>query len=163
LHVSRFDDFARAVSDAVAEQLQGAARERVFHVDAVLHVADLSPQLCTELAVMEPCGQGNPEPLLALLGCRVLSASTFGAERQHVRVALTDDSGAVVEAVAFNKPGLAGHLPRGRIIDVCFGADLDTWDGMERVRLRLRDVRPGREPAATQTGHATSAAAALAV
>jgi single-stranded-DNA-specific exonuclease len=163
LHAARFDDFARAISDAVADQLHDTARERVFHIDAVVRVADLTPQLCTELAVLEPCGQGNPEPLLALLGCRVLSASTFGADRRHVRVALTDDSGSVIEGVAFNKPGLAGHLPRGRVIDVCFGVDLDTWDGMERVRLRLRDMRPARDPATTQTGVATAAAAAVAV
>jgi single-stranded-DNA-specific exonuclease len=157
LQPSRFDEFVAAVSAAVSEQLQDGARERVFHVDAVVQVADLTPGLCDELDVLEPCGQGNPEPLLALLGCRVLSASTFGSAGQHLRVALTDDSNSVIEAVAFNKPGVAGHLPRGRVVDACFGVDRDTWDGMERVRLRLRDLRPARDGAAAASAPAAAA------
>ena len=58
---------------------------------------------------------------------------------------LTDAGGRVIEAVAFHKPGLAAHLPPGRRVDALFGADLDRWDGVERVRLRLRDLRPARE------------------
>ena len=142
LHPDRFDDFAEAVSAAVAEQLGDAPRERVFRVDAEVAVSQLSPALCAELAALEPCGQGNPEPLLQLSGATVLATTTFGAARQHVRVTLTGEGGGVVEAVAFNKPHLPAHLPRGRCIDVLAGVDLDVWDGVERVRLRLRDLRP---------------------
>jgi hypothetical protein len=63
----------------------------------------------------------------------------------------------VIEAVAFNKPGLAGHLPRGRVVDACFGVDRDTWDGMDRVRLRLRDLRPARDGAAAASAPAAAA------
>jgi single-stranded-DNA-specific exonuclease len=154
---ARFEEYAAAVTAALAAQLGDAPRERVFHVDAVVGVDELDPGLCAELAALEPCGQGNPEPLLALAGARVLGSSTFGAQRQHLRVALTDASGQVIEAIAFNKPGLAGHLPGGRLVDACFGLELDHWDGVERVRLRLRDLRPARQdpvlmPIPTQTG-----------
>ncbi len=79
----------------------------------------------------------------------MLAASTFGAERQHLRLTLSGADGGLVEAIAFNKPGLAAHLPRGRWIDVCFAVEADSWQGMERVRLRLRDLRPMRVPAST--------------
>jgi len=144
LEPSRFGEFAAQVGAAVAEQLADAPRERVFAVDAAVSLDDLTPQLCAELSVLEPCGQGNREPLLAVEGCQVLGVSTFGAQRQHLRIALGDGEGHVAEAVAFNKPGLAAHLPSGRTVDACFGVDLDMWDGLERVRLRLRDLRPAR-------------------
>jgi hypothetical protein len=48
----------------------------------------------------------------------------------------------VVEAIAFNKPQLAEHLPKGRRIDACVALELDVWGGEERVRGRLRDLRP---------------------
>ena len=154
LEPQRFDEFAAAVEAAVAVQLGDGPRERIFHVDAVVGVDQLRPALCAELAALEPCGQGNREPTLALLGARVLGTSTFGAQRQHLRVALTDASGEVVEAIAFNKPGVAGHLPAGRLIDACFGLELDCWEGAERVRLRLRDLRPARADRALMSAQA---------
>jgi single-stranded-DNA-specific exonuclease len=142
---ARFDEFAQLVTAAVSEQLGNAAREKVWRVDAVVEVADVSPRLCAALAALEPCGQGNREPLLAVQGSKVLATGTFGAERQHVRVWLGDAAGgSPVEAIAFNKPGLADHLPIGRRIDACFGLELDRWDGEERVRLLLRDLQPHR-------------------
>jgi hypothetical protein len=61
-----------------------------------------------------------------------------------VKVALRDGGRGTVEAIAFNKPGLAEHLPRGRRIDICFGLERDSWQGQVRVRARLRDLRPAR-------------------
>lgn len=145
LEPGRLEEFATKVSAAVASQLGEAPRERVHSVEATVGIADLVPELCSELALLEPCGQGNHEPLLCLRGATVVGASGFGATRQHLKLSLTDASGRVVEAVAFHKPGLAAHLPRGRRIDALFGVDLDRWDGVERVRLRLRDLRPARD------------------
>jgi single-stranded-DNA-specific exonuclease len=146
LEPSHWAEFTVLITVAVAEQLAEAKRERVFRIDATVGLADLTPALCSELAVLEPCGQGNPEPLLAVTGAQVLATSTFGAERQHLRVLLGDpgEGPAVAEAIAFNKPGLARHLPAGRLVDALFALELDQWDGLDRVRLRLRDLRPAQ-------------------
>jgi len=147
----RADDLERfrdQVSEACAEQLGGRPRERVFRVDGEIRGADATPELCRQLEAIEPCGVGNPQPLLVLRDCEVLSAQPFGGDGQHLRVALRDGGGGIVEAIAFNKPGLAGHLPRGRRIDICFGLGLDAWQGQLRVRARLRDLRPARGAAA---------------
>jgi hypothetical protein len=54
------------------------------------------------------------------------------------------------------------HLPRGRRIDCCFGLELDEWDGRERVRMRLRDLRPAAaaEPIAVSSEPVAVAASA---
>jgi single-stranded-DNA-specific exonuclease len=142
LDARRFEEFAALLLPAVAAQLGDGAPARVFHIDTVVTAADLVPELCRELAALEPCGQGNQEALLAMRDCTVLSASAFGATRQHLRVILSDQGGGIAEAIAFNKPGVEAHLPRGRRIDCCFGLELDEWEGRERVRMRLRDLRP---------------------
>lgn len=141
LDASRFAEFRALVADAVAEQLDGAPRERVFAIDSEISAGDATPRLCQELERLEPCGLGNQPPLLALRGVRVLGTSGFGAERQHLRVLLAG-AGGMVEAIAFHKPHLAQHLPRGRAIDACFSLEMDSWQGQCRVRARLRDLRP---------------------
>jgi single-stranded-DNA-specific exonuclease len=161
LDPARWEEFSDLISAAVAEQIGDAERERVFRIDATVELAALTPALAAELAVLEPCGQGNPEPLLAVTGARVLATTAFGAERQHLRVLLGEaDSGpAVGEAIAFNKPGLARHLPQGRLVDVLFALELDRWEGIDRVRLRLRDLRPARAEAAAVPAGAPERAA----
>jgi len=143
LEASRFDDFAGAVSAAVAAQLGDAARERVVAIDGEITTAECIPGTCDILDLLEPCGQGNAAPVLALRDCAVLSTTTFGASSQHLRVALADGAG-IVEAIAFFKPNLADHLPRGRRVDVCVALERDEWQGQVRVRARLRDIRPAR-------------------
>jgi single-stranded-DNA-specific exonuclease len=150
LEASRFDEFRDLVTAAVGEQNAGVERRRDFTVDCEISGIDVTPELCDALEQLQPCGQGNPEPLLSVRGARVLGASTFGSERQHIRVALAT-GGGIVEAIAFNKPELAerlgDYLPRGRIVDACFGLDQDTFQGLVRVRARLRDLRPAQEVA----------------
>ena len=141
LEASRFDEFRELVGAAVAEQLGDAPRERVFAIDCDIAAAEATPSLCVELARLEPCGLGNHAPLLAMRGARVLGTSTFGSEDQHLRVALASEGG-ILEAIAFHKPGLAAHLPRGRLVDACFALEMDCWQGQWRVRARLRDLRP---------------------
>ena len=143
LEANRLDEFRTIVSAAVAEQLADARPERVFAIDCAIDASEATPALCRELAALEPCGLGNPAPLLALRGVRVLGATPFGAERQHVRVVFGGDTG-ILEATAFHKPSLAEHLPRGRLVDACFSIEMSSWQGQDRVQARLRDLRPAR-------------------
>jgi single-stranded-DNA-specific exonuclease len=143
LEAGRFDAFRELITASVGEQNGGLERMRDFTVDCEISGIDVTPDLCEALDQLEPSGQGNPAPLLAVSGARVLGTSTFGAEGQHIRVTLATGSG-IVEAIAFNKPNLADHLPRGRIVDACFGLEVDSFQGFQRVRARLRDLRPAR-------------------
>ena len=146
LDAARFDEFRELISAAVGEQNAGMERQRDFLIDCAVSGLDVTPELCRALDQLEPSGQGNPAPLLAVLGAQVLGTSTFGSEGQHIRVNLAAGSG-IFEAIAFNKPNLAGHLPRGRMVDACFGLELDSFQGFQRVRARLKDLRPAQEAA----------------
>ena len=143
LEANRFDEFSQAISASVALQLGDAPRERVFTIDSEIRAADVNPTTCDVLEALEPCGQGNHHPTLMLRDVTVLTTRTFGADKNHIGITVTDGEG-VAEAIAFHKPGLESHLPRGRRIDLCCGIEMDSWRGQERVRLRLRDIRPAQ-------------------
>jgi single-stranded-DNA-specific exonuclease len=162
LDAARFDDFAAAISASVAEQLGDLPRRRVFAIDGIIAAADCTTDTCELLELLEPCGQGNPAPTLAMLNCRILASRAFGADRQHVSVWLGaadhdgEGFGTVVEAIAFFKPNLLPHLRPQRRVDVCIALERDEWQGEVRVRARLRDIRPAAatvaEPAAVGAG-----------
>jgi single-stranded-DNA-specific exonuclease len=143
----RFADLKAALERCAAEQLNGDAFSRPIRLEAIAALADLKPSLHQEIQLLAPFGVGNREPLLLSRDVEVLRAETFGADRRHLRVQLRDRT-ATAEAIAFEKAQAAEHLPAGRRIDVVYSLDADQWDGLERVRLHLRDLRPADRPTA---------------
>ena len=117
--------------------------------DAVVHLRDISTSLCDELSRLEPCGAGNRAPVLAVLGCQVVSASPLGKDSRHVKLFVSEGGGGkAYEAVAWNKPFLAArlrdYLPPGHRVDLLFTPGVNEWRGKKTVQLVLRDIRPAQ-------------------
>ena len=142
----RFDELRAGLERYTAMRLNGDAFSRPIRIEATAALADLKPSLHREIQLLAPFGVGNREPLLLSREVEVLRAETFGADRRHLRVHLRDRT-ATAEGIAFDKAGTAAHLPGGRRVDLVYSLDCDRWDGLERVRLHLRDLRPAVQPA----------------
>lgn len=142
----RFADMKASLEAYTASKLDGGAFCKPIAIEATACLADLKPSLHNEIQLLAPFGVGNREPLLLSRDVEVLRAETFGADRRHLRVQLRDRT-ATAEAIAFDKGGTASHLPGGRRVDLVYALDCDRWDGFERIRLHLRDLRPAVQPA----------------
>lgn len=128
-----------------------SAPGKAMPVDAVVELRELTPPVYRDVLALGPFGLGNPAPLLMAEGLRVLSAEAFGTEGRHLRVQLRDETGRL-EAIAFERGHLVLHLPRERQVDALFALGLDAWNGLEKVRLELRDLRSSpRAPALSAT------------
>ena len=64
--------------------------------------SEIDEELVENLAKMEPFGNGNPEPVLKITRASVLSMRRMGADGQHVKLALRDKNGKVLQMLAFN-------------------------------------------------------------
>ena len=142
----RFAEMKASLEAYTALRLDGDAFCRPIPIEATASLADLKPSLHNEIQLLAPFGVGNREPLLLSREVEVLRAETFGTDRRHLRVQLRDRT-ATAEAIAFDKGAAAPHLPAGRRLDVVYALDCDRWDGLERIRLHLRDLRPAVQPA----------------
>ncbi|MDQ6883174.1 MAG: single-stranded-DNA-specific exonuclease RecJ [Candidatus Dormibacteraeota bacterium] len=141
-----FSALQECLRDYAAERLDRLAFSRPIKVEATASLADLKPSLHQEIQMLAPFGVGNREPLLISRDVEVLRAETFGTGARHLRLQLKDRT-ASAEAFAFDKGDSAAHLPRGRRIDVVYGLDCERWDGLDRVRLHLKDLRLSAVPA----------------
>jgi single-stranded-DNA-specific exonuclease len=148
---SRFDELKQRLEQYAARRLDGNAFSRPITIEASAAFADLKPSLHQEIQLLAPFGVGNREPLLLSKEVEVVRAETFGADRRHLRLQLRDRT-ASAEAIAFDKAGAAPHLPRGRRIDVVYAMQFERWDGLDRVRLHLKDLRPAVQPALVLAG-----------
>jgi single-stranded-DNA-specific exonuclease len=148
---SRFAELKECLEQYTTSRLNGDAFSRPITIEATAAFADLKPSLHHGLQMLAPFGVGNREPLLLSKEVEVVRTETFGSDRRHLRVQLRDRT-ASVEAIAFDKAAAASHLPTGRRIDVVYALQFDRWDGLDRIRLHLRDLRPAVQPALVLAG-----------
>jgi len=127
----RLDDFRAAFVGEAARQLEGRPPAAV-DVDAEVALADLDLSFAEELSRLGPFGAANREPLFALRG--VVARTTRVVGKGHLQMTL-DHGGVVSEAIGFN---LGGADPGpGAVLDLLATAELDTYRGMRRTRLRV--------------------------
>ena len=111
-------------------------------VDATLTAGGARPEIVAAVERAGPFGSGQPEPVFAFANHRVVDVREVGAG--HVRVRLRAGDGATLGGIAFRAAG----QPLGRALTGALGAPLhvaghlcrDTWNGSEKVELRICDA-----------------------
>ena len=110
-----------------------------FELDLALRAADVDYGLFSELGRLAPCGVGNPEPLVAVLGLTVTRArEAIGGHSQLVLKRRLD----VIDGIAFGWPELAGQVAEGDRIDVVGRLASRRFGGVESLQLEIRDAAP---------------------
>jgi single-stranded-DNA-specific exonuclease len=148
---TRFGELKDCLEQYTALRLNGDAFSRPMTIEATAAFADLKPSLHQEIQLLAPFGVGNREPLLLSREVEVVRTETFGSDRRHLRLQLRDRT-ATAEAIAFDKATSAPHLPVGRRLDIVYAFQCERWDGLDRVRLHLRDLRAAVQPALVLAG-----------
>jgi single-stranded-DNA-specific exonuclease len=116
-------------------------------IDLALPALDVDYALFRELGGLAPCGPGNPDPLVAVLGLTVTRAreATGGHSQLTLRRGLD-----VLDGIAFGRPDIAQVVQEGDRLDVVARLTSRVFGGFESLQLDIRDV-------ATSGSHAESA------
>ncbi len=123
----------RVVSDTYSEQ----GFEKILNVDAELPAHRVERKLVEDLVKLEPHGLGNPRP--CFLARNVLVQRSRAARSKTLLLGL-EDQGVTIDAVGFR---LADRLPQpGSNLDVLYTPVLDTYNGVEKLKLQIKDLRP---------------------
>lgn len=89
---------------------------------------------------LEPCGQGCPRPVLALLGAQVTGLSQVGRGR-HLKLRL-EAKGSALEAIFFSAAPQELGISLGSRVDAAFSPQINEFRGVRSVQLQLVDLRP---------------------
>ncbi len=164
LPTERWDAFRDRFLRLAAER-PAPDRRRELRIDAALVARSVDYALHRELRLLAPCGLGNPDPLVAVLGLTVtrVRAATGG----HTQLVLRRERD-VLDGIAFGWPELAEQVVEGDVIDVVARLGSRRFGGIESLQLEVRDAAPsGSHPEAAlilraAAGGASSATAGAA-
>jgi single-stranded-DNA-specific exonuclease len=119
-----------------------------LRIDLAVPALDVDYGLFRELAGLAPCGPGNVDPLVAVLGLTVtrVRAANGGHSQLTLRRHLD-----VLDGIAFGRPDLAEVVHEGDRLDVVARLVSRQFGGHETLQLEIRD-------AATSGSHDAAAA-----
>jgi single-stranded-DNA-specific exonuclease len=108
-------------------------------IDLAMRARDVDYALHRDLLRLAPCGVGNPEPLVAILGLTVTRARE--ADGGHTQLVLKRRLD-VLDGIAFGWPELSREVAEGDTIDVVARLMSRRFGGIESLQLEIRDAAP---------------------
>ena len=151
LDTSNIAAFSEALESEARDKLDPAQLSPRLRIDAELSPAEIGMRLAGQLRRLAPFGAGNPEPVFVCAGLTAhevrLLPDKKGTGPGHLKLRLgelrgpgiADVNGPEFDAIGFSLGGTA--LPVGARLDAAFQLSVDTWNGAERLQLKLKDLK----------------------
>ena len=139
---SRLEELAGRLQAIARTQLGGRDLTPLLKIDAQVLPQELDYETCDHLKRLEPCGYGNPTPLLMSRNLRVRDVRSVGADGAHLKLSLADDRRVAWDAIAFRQSHHSAWLRRDMQVDVAYHLECNEWNGQQRLQFNVLDLRP---------------------
>ncbi len=107
----------------------------VINIDREISLKEISMPLIEELALFQPCGEGNSEPVFS--ASNVDFTRIQGLKNKHLKMRASQNA-VSLDAIGFGlyEEGISLH-PRGELV---FTAGLNTWNGRTSIQLQIKGL-----------------------
>jgi single-stranded-DNA-specific exonuclease len=139
IEASRVADFAARFNEVACARLTEDDLVPELRVDLELPFSEATDELESLLRYIEPCGVGNPSPLLVSRAVTV-AAPPRTVGKDGLKLSLYGD-GRELTALGWGMAPRARELDVGATIDVAYRLERDEYKGESRVQARLADFR----------------------
>ena len=112
----------------------------ILKLDAKLEADQITLDFAKSLDVLEPFGEGCPQPLFFCTDLRPIDFKTVG-DGSHLKATFEDKSGQkIIEGIGF---GLADkiELLHRPLVQVAFYVSINEWQGRQKVQLQMVDIK----------------------
>jgi single-stranded-DNA-specific exonuclease len=135
----RVAEFAARFNEVAASELDEDDLVRELRVDLELPLDQIDNDLESLLRHIEPCGIGNPSPLLVTRGV-VVAAPPRVVGKDALKLLLSGNGRELV-ALGWGMAPRARELDVGMTIDIAYRLERDEWNGASRLQARLADFK----------------------
>lgn len=132
--------------DALEKGLESLARETLtddnlvpsVDIDCEIGLCEITLDTIRQIRSLSPFGEANPEPCFLARSLNVLESRIVGERHLKLRVKQKGEERSF-EAIGF---GLGEeHSLEGKAIDMVFTPEINRWQGLEGIQLRIVDFR----------------------
>lgn len=132
---AHFEELTTALQADIACNVPPENLVSALAIDAVLSPSAITLDLCERLEVLEPFGQGNPEPRFILPQVQLENIRLVGSTGKHLAASLGS-----LRTIGFGLSHLLPHLHQP--VDIVCRLGINVWNGRRTPQIFLDDVRP---------------------
>ncbi|MDO4572512.1 MAG: single-stranded-DNA-specific exonuclease RecJ, partial [Clostridia bacterium] len=144
MRAEEFEAFCADFLRELALRYDDAAFEPCLRYDETVELSELGLSAVQELRLLEPFGEGNPEPLYRLDGVRLAELRAMGQDGRHVS-ARAVSGGFTLRAVGFGFGNRLEALRGGGLWTLLARPSLNQYRGMCAVELMLTEALPAEK------------------
>ncbi len=131
--------FKEAINEYARQQYE-IMPAPVLKIDCKISPKYLNLQLAKDLAVLEPCGTGNPTAVFALTGLTVSSLAPMGKTKQHMQLYCEKD-GCRIRIIQFGVSPEEFPFEDGDIIDAAVNIEENVYEGRSTLSVKAVDIK----------------------
>ena len=127
----------------------------LLHIDIAMPIAAQTEEFIEELGALSPMGTGNPGPVFAEKGLKLIGINYMGSEKQHLKLYLLGKGDVKRYAVAFgaaddfNRFALdkfgeeelkkaESFKPNDIRLDIAYVPEINEYNGKRSIQLKLK-------------------------
>ncbi len=134
-------DFADKFEKYAHQNHSDKPAQEQLEIDALCSVKDMSEPLVKELSRFEPFGPGNPRPVFATKGVRLVSPPRkVGQKGEHLQIAIADQT-AAVRCIGFRMGQYEKKLLENEYFNIAYEAQMNHYNGNSSVQFVLNDIK----------------------
>jgi len=138
---SNLDSFRHKLLEfAEKEDANLQENQNVLELEAELLENDLDLKTLSALEAFAPFGAGNPTPIFLIEKAYPISVKKIGKDQTHLQISLNIGS-KKLDAIGFRLGYLADNLQINQPYDFAVELIRDSWNGYEKLKLRIVDVK----------------------
>ena len=110
-------------------------------IDLEISTSQLTMQAIEELRLLEPCGFGNPRPVMSISDTSISGAPyLMGKNKEHLKFMISDGS-QNLETIGWRMAPMFIALKNKNItVDLAFQPEINEWRNTRRAQLILNDI-----------------------
>lgn len=138
LYASDLQAFEETINNIASDALKKEDFIPTVQIDAEVALSEVNTSLIKELCMLEPLGNGNPEPLLGARRLNILNLRVVG--NNHLKMKLKQKY-QTIEAIGFGMGELFDRISSSATVDAAFTPAINEWNGGSYPQLNLKAFR----------------------
>ncbi|MBM4024086.1 MAG: single-stranded-DNA-specific exonuclease RecJ [Planctomycetes bacterium] len=137
----KIEPFAADFEAYAADHLEEEDMVSKLEIDALVPLRQFTRETVNQLELLGPFGQGNPKPIFATQGVRLIAAPRrVGTKGDHLQFAITDNT-ATIRCVGFRMGHLEKKLLDHEYFNLAYEAQLNHYNGNTSVEFIATDIQ----------------------
>ena len=136
LEAKNFEEFCDKFEELASKKLDTKDMTPKIEVDTKLGLESISLQLLQDIEMLLPFGHKNPQPIFWAGPVKVAFSTVVGNDHLKLKI---KEKGISFDCIAFGKAAL--HPLEGKLVDILFHVEINTWQGTESIQLVIVDLR----------------------